>query len=98
MQSVKDLLPSVFAALQTPVLKQRSSLFSRWSEITGAEIAEHTRPSLGKNGKLFVWVDQSTLAFELSQRHSQSILKRTQALLGEEAVTSICFRVGQLRG
>ena len=97
MQTLKELLPSVFAALQNPVLKQRSHLFSCWEQVAGPTVAAHTRPSLGKDGKLFVWVDQSALAFELSQKHSQSLLKRTQALLGEEAVKSISFRVGQLR-
>ena len=97
MQAIKELLPSVFAALQSPVLKQRTSLVSQWEKITGAQIAAHTRPSLGKDGKLFVWVDQSALAFELSQKFGPSILKRTQALLGEDSVKSICFRVGQLR-
>ena len=98
MQSIRDLIPSVFEALQSPVLQQRSKLTMLWAQVAGASIAEHTRPSLTKDGKLFVWVDQSTLAFELNQRYAQSLLKRAQALLGEESVKSISFRVGQLRG
>ena len=98
MQSIKDLLPGVFQALTAPELQQRSRLTSHWEQIAGPRIAAHTRPSLTNDGKLFIWVDQSTLAFELSQKYSQSLLKRTQALLGEDAVKSIGFRVGQLRG
>ena len=98
MQSIKELLPSVFAALQSPAMQSRSRLVSCWEKIAGAHVAAHTKPSLSKDGKLFVWVDQSALAFELNQKYSQSILKRTQALLGEESVKKIYFRVGQLRG
>ena len=98
MQSIKELLPAVFEALQAPALQTRSQLTLRWAQIAGEKIAAHTRPSLSKDGKLFVWVDQSTLAFELSQKYRQSLLKRTQALIGEDAVKSISFRVGQLRG
>jgi predicted nucleic acid-binding Zn ribbon protein len=98
MQSIKDLLPAVFEALKTPEMQGRTKLTAHWAEIAGPRIAAHTRPSLSKDGKLFVWVDQSTLAFELSQKYGPSLLKRAQALLGEEMVKSIGFRVGQLRG
>ena len=98
MQQIKELIPAVFQALQAPAMQGRSRLVSHWAEITGPRIAAHTRPSLSESGKLFVWVDQSTLASELHQKYRQSILKRTQALLGEEQVKTICFRVGQLRG
>ena len=98
MHAIKELIPSVFAALQSPAAQQRSKLISNWEQIAGACIAAHTKPSLSKEGKLFVWADQSALAFELHQKYAQSLLKRTQALLGEDAVKSISFRVGQLRG
>ncbi len=91
-------MPAVFASLQNPVAQKRTLLTSRWSEIAGARVAEHTRPSLTKDGKLFVWVDQSALAFELNQKYGPSLLKRAQALLVEDAITTISFRVGQLRG
>ena len=97
MQAIRELLPSVLAGLQAPELALRSRLVSEWPSIAGAKIAEHTRPTLNASGALWVWVDQSTLAFELSQRYRGSLLKRTQAALGEEAVKAIRFRVGQLR-
>ncbi len=97
MQAIKELIPSVLAALQAPELAQRSKLVSEWPAIAGLKIAGHTRPVLNPSGELLVWVDQSTLAFELSQRYRGSLLKRAQAALGEEAVKSVRFRVGQLR-
>jgi predicted nucleic acid-binding Zn ribbon protein len=98
IQKIGELLPAVLAGLQSPELALRSRLVSEWPAIAGAKIAEHTRPTLNNAGELWVWVDQSTLAFELNQRYRGSLLKRAQAALGEEAVKDIRFRVGQLRG
>ena len=97
MQAIKELLPAVLAGLQAPELALRSKLVSEWPAIAGTRIAEHTRPTLNASGELWVWVDQSTLAFELNLRYRGSLLKRAQAALGEEAVKNIRFRVGQLR-
>ncbi|MBN1689319.1 MAG: DUF721 domain-containing protein [Candidatus Omnitrophica bacterium] len=83
--------------LQDPEAQRRQKLILEWPSIAGPKIAPHTKPSLGKNGSLYVWVDQSTLAFELNQRYRQNLLKRTQAVLGEENVNKIYFRVGQIR-
>ena len=97
MQAIKELLPAVLAGLQTPELALRSKLVSEWPAIAGARIAGHTQPVISPSGELLVWVDQSTLAFELNQKYRSSLLKRAQAALGEEAVKSVRFRVGQLR-
>ena len=97
MQAIKELLPEVLAGLQAPELVLRRKLVSEWPAIAGTKIANHTRPVIDPSGELLVWVDQSTLAFELNQRYRGSLLKRTQAVLGEEAVKKIRFRVGQLR-
>ena len=97
MEAIKTLLPAVLAGLQSPELALRSKLISEWPAIAGQKIAGHTKPTLSGTGDLWVWVDQSTLAFELNQKYRKSLLKRAQAVLGEEAVKSIRFRVGQLR-
>ena len=97
MQPIRDLLPSVMRDLQNPQLLNRGTLIDRWSAIAGSKIAPHTRPSLKNNGELYVWVDQPALAFELNQRYRPTLLKRVQAVLGEDAVKSVRIRVGQLR-
>ena len=97
MECIKNILPSVLAGLETPEKLRRSQLLRDWPQIAGPHLASHTRPSLGQNGQLYVWVDQSTLAFEINQRYRPSLLKRVQAALGEENVTSVRVRVGQLR-
>ena len=97
MQAIKDLLPQVIANLEKPENKIKCRLLNEWSSIAGPKISKHTKPWLRNDGHLVVFVDQSVLAFELNQKYRNSLLKRTQAALGEETVKGIRFRVGQLR-
>ncbi len=97
MQQIKDLLSGVLRELQDPEKKKRSKLVTAWPSIAGPKIAPHTKPILTERGDLLVWVDQSALAYELNQKYRQSLLKRTQAVLGEDAVKTIKIKVGQLR-
>ncbi len=97
MLAIKDVLPAVLARLQSPELSNRSRLLQEWPTIAGPKLAGHTQPSLGRRGELYIWVDQSSLAFELNQRYRPALLKRVQAVLGEETVQSVHVRVGQLR-
>lgn len=97
MDAIKDLIGSVLKDLEKPEKKSRQKLLEAWNQIAGPALAAQTKPSITEDGKLFVWVATSTLAFELNQKYKQSILKRTQAVLGEEKVRQIYIRVGQLR-
>ena len=97
VQAIKDLLPAVLRGLQTPEKMKRGQLVDEWPKITGPKIAQHTKPVYGPNGELYVWVDESALAFELNQKYRRAFLKRIQAVLGEGHVKSIRFRVGELR-
>lgn len=96
MHTIKELLPNVIATLQTPEMQIRTRLVMEWTNIAGEKIAEHTKPTL-RNSELCIWVDQATLAYELSQKYKPTLLKRAQMSLGENAVKSIRFYVGQLR-
>lgn len=97
MKSLKDVLPSVLAGFEKPEHSIKKKIWNEWAAIMGPKLAPHTRPSVGRHGQLFIWVDQSSLAFELSQRYRQTILKRVQAVAGEDQIQDIIIRVGQLR-
>lgn len=97
MLAIREILPGVLSNLKTPIGSVRGQLVDQWPSIVSPKIAMHTRPTLAPSGELCVWVDQATLAFELNQKYRTTILKRTQAALGEDAVKSIRFRIGQLR-
>lgn len=96
MDKIKDLLTAVFKSFENPEIKKRSLLVDSWPSIAGPKIAPHSKPVL-REKELVVWVDQSALAFEIRQKHLPSLLKRTQAVMGEDAVKKIYIRVGQLR-
>ena len=64
MDQIKNIIENVFKELQNPDVVKRRRIFEKWKEITGERISEHTKPSLTKTGKLYIWVDQAALAFE----------------------------------
>lgn len=97
MQNIQDIVSHVLRDLESPKKKKHGLLIDQWPSIAGPRIAPHTKPILGQGGRLNVWVDQSTLAFELRQRYQQILLKRAQAVLGEEEIKTIRFYIGQLR-
>jgi len=97
MDLIKDLLPSILSNLKTPDKTKRQKLCNAWSSIIGEKFYPLTKPSLTADGKLFIWVKESTLAFELNLKYRQTILKRAQAILGDDEIKGIYFRVGQLR-
>lgn len=96
MEAIKNIIPAVLEQFKNPAHDSRQKLWSEWTELVGVNIARHTRPSLGMNGTLFIWVDQSALAFELTQKYKHVLLKRVRAVVGDE-IKSIVFRVGELR-
>ena len=91
------VLNSLLEDLKTGVKEKRSCLESRWSEIVGARLAPHTKGSLRMGGVLCVWVDNSVLAFDMGRRYQGTLLKRARAVLGEDEVKKVIFRVGEIR-
>lgn len=75
-----------------------ASIKMDWKELVGEEVAKHTAPTFLKNGKLFVNVDSSTWAYELSNHLKDLILRKINKDMGEEVVTDIHFRVGDFTG
>ena len=96
-QPLKPVLENLFKQYQDPQRARRSALADCWPEIAGQRIAKHTQAKFADNGNVVVWVDDSTLAFELARRLKGSILKRLQNQFGENEVKDINFFVGQLR-
>lgn len=96
MGPLTPILDSLFEELARGVKEKRSLLQVGWPKIMGPSLSTHTRPTLQEGGTLCVWVDDSTLAYELSQRYRGTVLKRVGAMLGEETVKRIIFRVGSI--
>jgi hypothetical protein len=97
MEEIGKLIPSVLADLQSPEKNNRQKLLNAWESIVGEETAKKTKPSLTKDGKVFIWVSDSAVAFEINQKYRKSYLKRIQGVIGENVVKQLYVRVGQLR-
>ena len=94
---MKAILNRLFSKLSEPAQEKRSRLISCWDEIVGSGFSKRTKPRFAPNGNITVWVDDSTLAFELSRRYKAVLLKRLRNQFGEDEVKDIKFFVGQLR-
>lgn len=97
MRPLETVVDALLHHLKIGIKKERSDLRALWPEIAGASLSPHTKPRLLPGGTLCVWVDDSSLASEVMHRYQGTLLKRTQAALGEDAVKKIIVRVGQLR-
>mgnify|MGYP000894756818 CR=1 FL=1 len=95
MDEIKDIIPAVLKGLEQPEKQKRSVLAAQWIHIAGNKLAKTTRPQLSSKGILYVFVEESVLAFEISQKYRATLLKRAQAVLGEEAVKDVKVLVGK---
>lgn len=94
MGPLQPIIHLLLEELTHGVKEKRSTLQGEWPSIIGSTFSQHTRPNLEEGGTLRVWVDDSVLAYELSQRYSGTILKRAENILGEGTIKKIIFRVG----
>jgi hypothetical protein len=95
MDDIRSILPKVIKGFEDPEKQKRSLLVDAWPSIAGGKLIQQTRPQLSSKGILYVHVKDSVLAFEISQRYRQSLLKRAQAVLGEKAIKEVRVLVGE---
>jgi len=94
MDDIRSILPKVIRGFEAPEKQKRSLLTDSWPSIAGEKLKKRTRPQLSSKGILYVHATDSALACEISQRYRSSLLKRAQAVLGEEAVKEVRVLVG----
>ena len=90
------VLDGLLNRLRAPEQNKKTALMELWPKIAG-RFSEHTKARFGTDGQVIVWVDDSTLALELSRRHKPTLLKRLTNQFGENEVKDIRFFVGELR-
>lgn len=66
----------------------RGTVFGRWREIVGEELAEHATPTVLRDGELTVQADSTAWATQLRLLQRQ-LLARIAAALGDGVVTSM---------
>lgn len=85
---MKGLVGRVLAGMVDPATPQ-ARLAQEWEKIAGKKIASFSRAFISKKKILYVEVPEGAQAFELRQRYQASLLKRAQALVGEENILDI---------
>ena len=89
---VGEVLDRVTRAIGAPPADTLGTIFSRWKDIVGNEIADHATPKSLRDGVLHVEVDQPAWAAQLGFLAAQ-ILAKLQAEAGPDEVGEIRFRV-----
>ncbi len=67
------------------------SVFGRWAQIVGPDLAAHTAPESLRDGELTVVADSTAWATQLRLLASQ-LVRRLNAELGEQSVTRVKVR------
>lgn len=94
---LKSILENLFVSLQKdPEQRKRSALTDCWAEVAGRYVSAHSKARFSPDGNVTVWVDDSTLAFELSRRYKMALLKRLRNQFGEDQIKDLRFFVGEL--
>lgn len=73
---------------------KEASIKMEWECLVGKEVAKHTVPAFLKKGVLFITVDSSAWAYELSTHLKGIIVRNINVGVGADVVKDIHFRVG----
>ena len=93
---IKEILPSVLTALSKKQPTAFAQLTEAWETFLGSAQAGHSEPYALRDKILFVRVDDSSCAFELSRKYKRSLIRRAQFIVRENRLKDIVFRVGEL--
>ncbi len=89
---IASSLDDVRADLGLPAADGYAALEAAWPELVGADVAQHARLSGVRAGALLVVVDHPAWATQL--RYLEDVIVgRARAVLGEDAVVSLRWRV-----
>lgn len=93
---IQAILPGVLNILKKGGANRYQETTVAWERAVGEEQARHSEPYALRGKILFVRVDDSTRAFDLSRKYKRSLIKRMQNEIGRDRLEDIVFRVGQL--
>lgn len=89
---LQDALARFLRHAQLPSVDTTVSIFGRWDELVGPEVAAHARPVVLERDRLVVEVDESVWASELRWRE-RVVLDHLRAELGASAPAKLEIRV-----
>lgn len=92
VEKISTILKRVIKKSHLQKMKE-ASIKMGWEGLVGKEVAKHTVPAFLKKGILFINVDSSAWAYELSTHLKGIILKNITEGVGEGIVKDILFKV-----
>ncbi len=95
-ERINKTIDSIIKDLRSVKKTTEMRILELWPKISGKRISRHTKPTVLKRGCLFVNVDRSAWLYELVQKHTERLLKKIQAKVGEKELIKIRFRIGEL--
>lgn len=87
-----DALERVLSSLDMPPPDLLSSVFQRWEEVVGAEVARHCRPAAVEGDRLIVLASDSVWASEI-QWLADHVLARINEMSSSQRLRSLTVRV-----
>ena len=89
---IGNALDRLLGSMRAPSVDVLDSVFSRWEEIVGADLAAHTQPAAIDGDQLVVSVDDPTWASEFRWLEAQ-VLERVREVSGSDRITQLLVRV-----
>ena len=87
-----DALERVLGSLDAPPADLLATVFRRWEEVVGAEVARHCRPAAIEDGRLVVLASDSVWASEV-QWLANEVLDRINKMSATGRLESVTVRV-----
>ena len=87
-----DALERVLGSLGAPPSDLLSTVFHRWEEVVGADVARHCRPTAVEGDRLVIVASDSMWASEVRWLAEQ-VLERVNELSSTDRLRSIAVRV-----
>ncbi len=91
-QRLGRALDRLMGTLRAPSVDVLDSVFTRWAEIVGEAVAQHSRPVSIDGETLVIAVDDSTWASELRWLENE-IIARVAEVSGSERISTVNVRV-----
>ncbi len=88
-----DALERVLDSLGAPPSDLLSTVFGRWEEVVGADVARHCRPVAVEGDRLVVVASDPVWASEVRWL-ADRVLERVNDLSATDRLTSVAVRVG----
>lgn len=89
---VGEALERLLGTLEVPPTDVLTTVFARWEEVVGAEVARHCRPAAVEGDRLVVVATSPVWASEF-QWLSEQVLDRINQLSGARLLQSLTVRV-----